>query len=253
MTEIIGICSAKGGVGKTTISINLALTLSKYFKKKVLLVDFNLTAPHISLYLGIVPKRTLNEVLRGEISIEKALESYFYDIKLLLASQKIEDLIGVNLSSFREELEKIKDKFDFIIIDLAPGIGREAANGILACDSLITVGIPDIGSFSDLSRIKSIVEGLNKKIVGVVLNQVLNRRFEIEEKDVQSLGLKLLAKIPFHEKFRESVNKKIPIVIDKSSPKEIIRPFLKISSCITGETVEIKESFWDRIRRFFGF
>lgn len=252
MTELIGICSAKGGVGKTTVSINLTLTLSKFFKKKILLVDFNLTAPHISLYLGMAPRKTLNEVLRGEISPKEAFESYFYDTKLLLASQKIEDLIGVNLSSLRGELEKVKDEFDYIIIDLAPGIGREAVNGILACDSLVIVAIPDIGSFSDLSRIKAVAQRLNKKIIGVVLNQVLNRKFEIEERDLQSLGLKLLAKIPFHEKFRESVNKKIPAVLDKSLPNEIVRSFLKISSCITGESIVIKESFWEKVKKFLG-
>ena len=179
MGRIIGICSAKGGVGKTTVAINLAITLSKFFRKKVLLVDFNLTAPHISVYLGVLPQRKLNEVLGGEIGIEKSFEDYFYGIKLSLASDKLEDLIGNDLGLLRKELEKVKDEFDFIILDLAPGIGREAANGILSSDELILVTTPLIAAFSDIIRVKKVAEELNKSIK-VIRSRGFNKKtFEL--------------------------------------------------------------------------
>ena len=252
MGRIIGICSAKGGVGKTTVAINLAITLSKFFNKKVLLIDFNLTAPHISLYLGVVPQRKLNEVLRGEIGIEKSFEDYFYGIKLSLASDKLEDLIGNDLGLLRKELEKVKNEFDFIILDLAPGIGREAANGILSSEELILVTTPLIPAFSDIARVKKIAEELNKNILGVVLNQWMNKSYEIKEKEIESLGLKVISKIPFHSKFRESINTKTPIMINKRIPKEIQNAFIKTASYLTGEYVRNKESFIDKIKKFFG-
>ncbi|MCS7123299.1 MAG: P-loop NTPase, partial [Candidatus Aenigmarchaeota archaeon] len=54
MGNVIGIISGKGGVGKTTITVNLGVTLVKYFAKRVCVIDGNITAPNLGLYLGFV-------------------------------------------------------------------------------------------------------------------------------------------------------------------------------------------------------
>ncbi|MCD6371574.1 MAG: AAA family ATPase [Candidatus Aenigmarchaeota archaeon] len=249
MGRIIGICSAKGGVGKTTVAINLALALAKFFKKRVLLVDFNLTAPHLSAYLGITPRRTINEVLRGDAPIDECLETYFFNIKLLLASEKLEDLIGVELDKLKPELEKLKGNFDFVILDLAPGIGREAANGIIASDELIIVSTPDLPTFLDVLRVKEVAKTLGKKINGVVLNKVFNKAFEIKEKDFSFVKINVLVRIPFNLIFIESANMKVPVLLHKKLPKEIKKAFIDLGSYFSGTKIEIKKSFWEWLRK----
>ncbi len=72
--NIVGVISAKGGVGKTTIVANLGVALVSEFGKKVLAVDGNITAPNLGLYLDIVrPPVTLHDVLKNQISITQSI------------------------------------------------------------------------------------------------------------------------------------------------------------------------------------
>ena len=74
MAKTIGIIAIKGGVGKTTIAASLAADLVNSYKKKVLLVDANFSAPNLGLHMDIVePKRTVHEVLNGKARIESAI------------------------------------------------------------------------------------------------------------------------------------------------------------------------------------
>jgi septum site-determining protein MinD len=74
MTRIIGIVSGKGGVGKTTIVANLGAALASFYKKRVIIVDCNVTTSHLGLYLGMYYHPvSLNQVLRGEASMDDAI------------------------------------------------------------------------------------------------------------------------------------------------------------------------------------
>ncbi|MEM5806755.1 MAG: AAA family ATPase, partial [Candidatus Aenigmatarchaeota archaeon] len=97
MAEIIAFLSGKGGVGKTTIAINIANVLSTYFRRKVLIVDTNFTTSHLGLSLGIFyPEGNLNKVLRGEMNVEDAIHNYSLGLDLLPLSLSIRDLEGID-------------------------------------------------------------------------------------------------------------------------------------------------------------
>ena len=87
MSKTIGIISIKGGVGKTTAVSNLGAVLANEFKKKVLLVDANFSAPNLGLHLGIVnPENTLHDVMDNKVSVHEAIKKHDDGFHVLPAS-----------------------------------------------------------------------------------------------------------------------------------------------------------------------
>ena len=145
MTRIICVANNKGGVGKTNVSVNLPVFLSA-LGKKVLLVDFDHQA-NATYSLGINPDNlplSVYHALMGNAEPEAVIRktSYFgYDI--MPASQDLAgaavDLVTVKEreNRLRNILEKVKDSYDFIIIDSPPSLGLVTINALCAADEIL--------------------------------------------------------------------------------------------------------------------
>ena len=145
MGRIIAVANQKGGVGKTTTAINLAACLSVK-GKKVLLIDMD---PQGNTTSGVgIDKNelesTIYDLMIGESSISGCIvENVFEDMDLIptnvdLAAAEIE-LIGVERKEFilKDEIDFVKDKYDFIIIDCPPALSMLTINAMTTADSVI--------------------------------------------------------------------------------------------------------------------
>jgi septum site-determining protein MinD len=104
LTRVIGIVSGKGGVGKTTLTVNLGVALSK-LGKKVIVVDCNLSTPHLSYYLGAYKyTTTLNDALLGRTDIKNALYHH-NNVMFVPASLAMEDLISLDIIKLKKHVE----------------------------------------------------------------------------------------------------------------------------------------------------
>ncbi len=204
MGKIISLVNQKGGVGKTTTSINLAASLA-VLGKKVLLIDLD---PQGNATTGIgVNKGDVNEsiyeVLTGEIDIKDAIMKTKYKNLYLIPSTIV--LAGVDIEIYdrsrtesgyskAEQLKKrtdlIKDEFDYILIDCQPSLGILTTNALTASDSVI---IPVQCEFLALEGITQLLNTImlaqkklnpNLTIEGVLLTMLDSRTnlgFEIVE------------------------------------------------------------------------
>ena len=147
MSRVIAIANQKGGVGKTTTSINLSACLAEK-GKKVLLIDRDSQGNTTSGF-GFEKNeldKTVYEVLREEVSIEEAIipvEECFENLFLIpanrnLAGAEIELVTRENMQYIlKKQLEPIKDNYDFIIIDCPPALGMLTVNAMTASDSVL--------------------------------------------------------------------------------------------------------------------
>ncbi len=126
-TNIIAIASGKGGVGKTWFSVTLAHALARV-GKKVLLFDGDLGLANVDVQLGLMPKRDLNDVIRGRLSLDKVVQEYEeggFDIIAGRSGQaSLSALPSQRLAMLRGQLLDVAKNYDAVICDLGAGVDR---------------------------------------------------------------------------------------------------------------------------------
>lgn len=248
MTRIIGLISGKGGVGKTTLASNLAYSLTE-LGKDVTVIDANLTTPHLGLHLGmhLVPK-TLHEVLQGRIEIKDAIYPHPYGFKVIPGSISVNDLVGIDVSKLNEVISSLYGKTDFVILDSAPGLGREAISALQAVDEILLITNPDLPSVVDVLKILNVARSFNKKILGIVVNRIKGVNYELTSEEIEKmLETPIIAEIPEDPNVPKSIAAKWPIVdYFLDSPASIgIR---KLTHFLCGRQFEYKKlSFLHRL------
>ncbi len=241
--KILAIASGKGGVGKSTVTTNIAVTLSK-MNFKVGVLDADINGPNVPLMFGIDEKP---RVLNGKIlPIEK------YGVKVISIGFFMQNdnspilWRGPIISKAIEELyeDVLWESLDFLLIDLPPGTGDETltVGQTLPIDGVIIVTTPQEVSTLDATRSAIAFKKLNTQIIGVIENMSYficpdsGKKYEIfgsggGEKMSKKLNAQLLGKIPIETNIRKGSDTGFPIVISEPnsiSSKEFISIVHKI-------------------------
>lgn len=254
--EIFAITSGKGGVGKTNLSVNLALLL-KRLKKNVLLVDADIHLGNVDLLLGIRPTATVAQVMTGEKTLAEIIIKGPTGIDVLPASSAVLDMIEAE----DEVIKRIGDSFlgfehnyDFVVVDTGAGLGKNVMAFSLGADKLIVVVTPDPASIADAyGVIKILLQKVPSLPIMLVTNMVRNDEegmnlYKKMNLMVQRfLGNKILfgGAIVRDDNVRDAVQHQTPIVLEypNSQPtnaiKLITRNLLKMPSKDASERVSL--------------
>ena len=181
MTKYIGVLSGKGGVGKTTVAINLTTALS-LLGRDVILCDADLTKANVSLHLGAHRfKTTLHEVLWQQATIQRAI--YYHQSGIRFIPGGISSYHAKNTNP--EMIKGLKSHGDglaeAIILD-GPVSDAKTVNAFLSLlDELILVTTPDLPALTDTLRVLHLAEQHKITILGVVINRIHFNEFELEK------------------------------------------------------------------------
>jgi flagellar biosynthesis protein FlhG len=201
-TRIIAISSGKGGVGKTNISINLALAYAQV-GKKVIVMDADLGLANVNVVLGIIPKYNLYHLIRRQKTMKDIILDTKYGIRIVAGASgfsKIANLSEEERQAFISELSELSNA-DVIIIDTSAGVSSNVLAFIAAADDVIIVTTPEPTAITDaygiikiiateidnmnlglkliVNRVKTVTEG--KKVAERVINiagQFLNLKVD---------------------------------------------------------------------------
>ena len=175
--KVITVTSGKGGVGKTNITINLAIALSE-MGKRVTVMDANLGLGNIDVLLGVVPKYTLVDVIYNNKNIVEVLSDGPGNIKFVAGGSGIEDLAKLDNYQIQKFLANIAllDKIsDIILIDTGAGLSDSVMNFVMAADEVILVTTPEPTSITDAyAIIKAVSKRDSNKTVKLIINRAEN-------------------------------------------------------------------------------
>lgn len=250
--KIIGVISIKGGVGKTTTTVNLGTALSE-IGKKVLIVDTNYSAPNLALHLGLVKPdgATIHDVLMGKAPLEKAI--YEYDGGFHFIPGSLNPAAGkIDIFALKKKLKELKSNYDFILLDSSPTMNNELLSTIIASDSLIVVTSPDYPTLSCTIKAVKVARQKNTPIAGIIINKERGKNFELKTEDIEELAeVPVIAKINDDIKILEALSEATPSVI--SSPRSnSSMEFKKLAAAMIGQEYQDSNMF-SKLFSFFHF
>ena len=203
MCEVIVIASGKGGTGKTTVSTSLAVALAKA-NKKVLIIDCDSGMRGVDLMLGISDKLVydLSDVISGACEYRDAMYRMDGDLELYSIAAPLHAEDEVSPSLIKNFVEKVRDSFDYILIDSPAGTGSGFRAAAAAADrALVVVNAEPIS----IRGCKSILEQLRE--LGVNDSRLIINRFDKErflqmklyrdlDEVIDEAGMRLIGLIP---------------------------------------------------------
>lgn len=177
--KVIAVTSGKGGVGKSNLSANLAITLSKQ-GKKVALFDADLGLANIDVILGMSPRYNLTHVVKGVKKISDVLQDGPEGIKIVAGGSGVHELAQLSLEQIDKltnSLSFLEEEMDLIIIDTGAGLSSSVLNFVLAAHEIIVVTIPEPTAIADAYGIIKTIYSYNSQAeINLLTNRVINRK-----------------------------------------------------------------------------
>lgn len=239
MGKIIGIVSGKGGVGKTTTTVNIGAALRR-LGKKVCVFDANITTSNLGLHLGITDYPVTSHELLKSKKISESVFVHHSGMRIIPGSLSLENAKALNISNLKQVLANLAKKYDFILVDGAPGIDREALSVVEASDEIIVVTNPDMPAITDAIKIIEVAKNNKANIRGVVVNRRRNKDYELSAQEIESVaGVPIMGAVPEDENVLRAISEKSPVVISREHAPSA-RAFRRIAADIAG--VEFNES-----------
>lgn len=235
MTRIIGITSGKGGVGKTTTSVNLATVLAS-LGRSVILVDANLSTPNVGLHLGMpLSKVTLHDVLEGSAFITEAISIHpTTGIRVVPAGLSLENILKTNYAKLEDSIVELLGYSDFIIIDCPAGLESGSRRVIDACDEVLLVTIPELPAVTDALKAKKVAEVSGTHILGTIVNRINGLNSELSTHEIeQMIETPVVVKIPEDMNVHKAIASKYPAVMYAPLSKAS-REWKRLGHLITG-------------------
>ena len=261
MGEVIVITSGKGGVGKTTTTTNLGAALALQ-GKKVVLIDTDIGLRNLDVVMGLENRIVYDivDVVEEKCKLRQALikDKRFTELFLLPAAQT-RDKSAVNEEQMKELTGKLKEEFDYILIDCPAGIEQGFKNAIAGATRAIVVTTAEISSIRDADRIIGLLEASEIKNPELVVNRLrpnMVKKGEMMDVDdiVDLLSIDLVGVVPDDEFIITQTNKGEPVVSNKKAPSG--KSYLEIARRILGENVEVTipgrdKGFFNKVKSIF--
>lgn len=174
--EIIAITSGKGGVGKSSISVNFALMLQQ-MHKKVLVIDADIHLGNVDLLMGVRARYTLADLFDENMQLSNIIAKGPGNIDILAASSgsgKLLEMEDVFLRKLAAAFKTIENDYDYIIVDTGAGVANSVLSFLLGADKIVLVVTSDPASIADGYAVIKIIKRNDLDVPVLLVPNIMN-------------------------------------------------------------------------------
>ena len=264
-TRVIAITSGKGGVGKTSLAVNLAIEL-QLAGQKVMLIDSDIGMANVNLLMGSVTNRSLIDLLDDDVELEDVVEDGVAGVKYISGVAAIEAALSLNRAEQRKlhkKLGRCSELANIIIIDTGAGLNRNVIEFILASEEVLLITTPEPTALADAyAVIKAYTTYTERCNIKLVVNRIHEEEEceDVDEKINQTtkkflgMSIECLGYIYEDRAVLEAVHSQEPFVIanPKASASRCVAELAK--SLLSGERMGSVSRGWRAfLDRLFGY
>ena len=240
--KVVTISSGKGGVGKTTATANLGISLAS-LGKKVVVIDADIGLRNLDVIMGLENRIVydLVDIVEGRSKLRQAMIKHkkFDDLFLIPAAQT-RDKMAVSPEDMVNLTDELREDFDYVLIDSPAGIERGFRNALEPADEVLIVTNPEVSAVRDADRIIGLIEaadkGPGKLIINRLKTDMVKKGEMLSSEDVfDILGLTIIGIIPEDELVLSASNSGVPVSLNLQSKAGMA--FNNVARRVTGEDV----------------
>ncbi len=262
---VVSVTSGKGGVGKTAVCANMAVSLART-GKKILIIDADLGLANLDVVFGLTPKYNLNHFFSGEKELHELVVEGPEGIQILPAGsgvQSVTHLTGDQKMRFMEAMESFHGLFDLVLIDTEAGISENVTYFNVAAQEILVVTTPEPTSITDAyALMKLLSTQYHEKRFNLVVNSVSDeaealevyRKLTMVANRYLDISIDYLGCAPFDKRMRESVSRQ-KVMVELYPNTRISGSFEGMAQNLMGVLENVKpkgttQFFWKRLLSF---
>jgi septum site-determining protein MinD len=240
--KVITITSGKGGVGKTTATASLSVALG-LSGQRVVAIDADIGLRNLDVMMGLENRIVYDivDVTEGHCRLRQALikDKRVSELYLLPAAQT-RDKTAVSPEDMVQLCDRMRDDFDFVLIDSPAGIEQGFRNALAPADKVLIVTTPEVAAVRDADRIIGLIEAQEKGPASLIINRLKPEMVRYgnmltTEDVIEILAIDLIGIVPEDKAVIVSANRGMPVVLDDRAPAGLA--FRNIAQRLLGEEV----------------
>ncbi|AXR76760.1 MinD/ParA family ATP-binding protein [Natrarchaeobaculum sulfurireducens] len=210
---VYAIASGKGGVGKTTTTVNLGTALAQA-GERVAIVDTDLGMANLAGFVSLTPDATtLHDVLAGEASIDDATYRLADNIVAVPSGTGLDEYAETSPEGLRDAVADLRAKYDYVFLDVGAGISHETVLPLGLADAVVVISTPEPASVQDSRKTIELTDHAGGSVAGLVVTRVHPDTEVSYDEIADRLELSLLGAVPEDGAARESVYAGTPLVV----------------------------------------